>query len=174
MPSINLTKGYSAIVSEADFDRLSAHKWHVNMRRPTHPYAQRFDSIKKRRISMHHEVAGTPPETCVVDHINGNTLDNRRDNLRFATHSQNARNSRHNRSRGHDRNIDLLPSGNYRIIARLSGAKYTFGSYATVAEARAARDAFVLAHELFCTTPLTDNPELLARMQAAGLKVGLL
>jgi len=38
---------------------------------------------------LHHIVAGKPGPGVVVDHINGNTLDNRRENLRVCTYSQN-------------------------------------------------------------------------------------
>jgi hypothetical protein len=42
---------------------------------------------------MHRVIAGTP-EDYQTDHINGDGLDNRRSNLRDATHNQNQHNSR--------------------------------------------------------------------------------
>lgn len=44
------------------------------------------------RLPLHHVVAGCPLPGYVIDHINGNPLDNRRCNLRAATKSQNAMN----------------------------------------------------------------------------------
>lgn len=41
---------------------------------------------------LSHRILGKPAEGFVVDHINGNKLDNTRDNLRFATFAQNAQN----------------------------------------------------------------------------------
>ena len=39
---------------------------------------------------MHHVVLGFPPPGMVIDHINGNGLDNRRENLRFASIGENS------------------------------------------------------------------------------------
>jgi len=49
-------------------------------------------NINKRTIKLylHHAVIGKPPKGYVVDHINRNPLDNRRENLRFVTVAENA------------------------------------------------------------------------------------
>lgn len=42
---------------------------------------------------MHREVLGSPPNaTAIADHINGNSLDNRRHNLRWASRKDNQKN----------------------------------------------------------------------------------
>ena len=46
------------------------------------------------RLMLHHAIMGKPPKGLVVDHINHNGLDNRKDNLRFGTNQQNQQNSR--------------------------------------------------------------------------------
>jgi hypothetical protein len=43
---------------------------------------------------MHTDILGTPPDGMVIDHINGDPLDNRKSNLRFATYQQNHWNSK--------------------------------------------------------------------------------
>jgi len=53
---------------------------------------------KQARFYMHRVIAYAP-DWVDVDHINGNPLDNRAENLRLATRAQNARNSRPRTSR---------------------------------------------------------------------------
>jgi len=45
---------------------------------------------------MHREIM-SPPQELVVDHINGDGLDNRKENLRVCTHAENIRNQKLNR-----------------------------------------------------------------------------
>lgn len=49
---------------------------------------------KKFHIRMHTEVMGGKKEGLVIDHINGNKLDNRKENLRFCSEKENQRNKR--------------------------------------------------------------------------------
>jgi hypothetical protein len=51
-------------------------------------------TIERRNVYLHHFIIGDPPPGMVVDHINGDRLDNRRANLRFCTLAQNKQNSR--------------------------------------------------------------------------------
>lgn len=50
-------------------------------------------SIKGKYVKLHHIVMGKPPAGFVTDHINRNTLDNRRANLRFCTPQENSLNT---------------------------------------------------------------------------------
>jgi HNH endonuclease len=94
MRAIILTRGMEAIVDDADYEWLSKHNWHASPagRKTKYWYAYRNCSGRSP-LSMHREIMGNP-EGMLVDHINGNTLDNRRENLRLCTKSDNKRNSR--------------------------------------------------------------------------------
>jgi hypothetical protein len=91
--------GLKAIVDDEDFERLAPYKWHM-----VGNYVCRTDRTvsPKRTIYMHKEIMNCP-KGFVVDHINGNTLDNRKENLRIATTEQNRFNQklRYNSSTGY-------------------------------------------------------------------------
>lgn len=96
MKKIKLTKGKYALVDDADFETLSKFNWYTNERKRatvTLWYGRR--AIKKAdgggSIYIHNQIMN-PPEGMLVDHINGNGLDNRRSNLRLVTYAQNAMN----------------------------------------------------------------------------------
>jgi hypothetical protein len=87
---------------------VKSHYWYADDRsyNREHPYAVR----KERRkgvvhvFRLHVEVAkrSEPMPTLfhLVDHINGDTLDDRHENLRWATRSQNAKNTKRKRATG--------------------------------------------------------------------------
>lgn len=87
---IPLTKGKVAIVDDEDYPELSKYKWRYDK-----GYAVRTAWIngKSKIIYMHRQILGLKGHI-LCDHANRNTLDNRRANLRAATKSQNASNSK--------------------------------------------------------------------------------
>lgn len=88
MKQIQLTRGRFALVDKEDYEWLSVFTWHCT----NHGYASRKD---KNNIShyMHRDIMR--PETgLVIDHINGDKLDNRKQNLRVCSQMQNAWNSK--------------------------------------------------------------------------------
>jgi len=90
---IPLTQGKYAIIDPEDFGRLNKHKWHAIKSKNTF-YASRSIHLgknKTKHIKMHREILD-PPDHLFVDHINHHGYDNRKANLRTATHRQNSYN----------------------------------------------------------------------------------
>src|SRR5665213_3111116 len=85
MREIQLTKGKIALVDDADYEYLSQFKWQAHRRGGKTYYAK--TDIGRRSVGMHQLVMDAGD--LEVDHRDGNGLDNRRSNLRLATHSQN-------------------------------------------------------------------------------------
>lgn len=91
---VPLTRGYEAVIDAADVELVSAFNWQAFVGSHT-IYAQRTDqSGGKRKTVRMHRVISCASSDLEVDHINGNGLDNRRANLRSATHQQNLQNQR--------------------------------------------------------------------------------
>lgn len=86
MKEIQLTKGKTAIVDDEDYEMLSGFKWHA-VRSRDKWYAE-TTLPGRRNIKMHYLLL-PPVGNKGGDHINGNSLDNRRENLRRATQQQN-------------------------------------------------------------------------------------
>ena len=93
MKTIELTQGYIALVDDADFDRVSAHKWYANVdRRRGKVYAYRKTHgphDKRKSIYLHRVLLGVSDPKVRVDHDDGNGLNNQRYNLRPCTNGQN-------------------------------------------------------------------------------------
>ncbi len=95
---IPLTRGLFALADAADAESLNEHLWYVGRTTGSCWYAyRRLPQTEQfphgRRQSMHHFLTGWS----LVDHRNGNGLDNRRSNLRPATSTQNSANKRKTR-----------------------------------------------------------------------------
>jgi hypothetical protein len=90
---ISLTQGKVALVDSDDLGHIAPYRWTAIRSRNTW-YAKAH--VGKQTIYMHRLIKlGSDGLTakCKVDHHNGNGLDNRRHNLRAATHAQNMMNS---------------------------------------------------------------------------------
>lgn len=90
---IKLTQNKIALVDECDFDKLNKFKWYA-MYDGYNYYAVRSPKKKngkRNAIRMHREIMNNPKGK-VVDHRDGNGLNNRRSNLRICTQSQNSKN----------------------------------------------------------------------------------
>ena len=88
MKKIYLTKGQAALVDDADYEMLSQYKWQFNGR-----YAS-STNIEKNKVIQMHRFLMNPADDMVVDHIDSDGLDNRRENLRICTKAQNGTNKR--------------------------------------------------------------------------------
>jgi hypothetical protein len=92
---IPLSRGLFATVDAADAERVQQFKWSALKASKTKPlfYGFRHPKLAGTHALMHRFIMNAECGE-LVDHRDGNTLDNRRDNLRIATKAQNCQNSR--------------------------------------------------------------------------------
>ena len=89
---IQLTQGKVAIVDDEDFDYINQFKWFADRQKNNKFYAvNKSTKINNvyRNIKMHRLILRNNTHLH-TDHINGDTLDNRRCNLRICTAQQNS------------------------------------------------------------------------------------
>lgn len=128
---MNLTQGQVTVFDKILLEPILEKRW----------YAQRMSSgifyavtaVNKRKIMMHTEIMMLYGDFLIgreVDHIDHNTLDNRKCNLRVVTHSQNMKNCniRINNKSGYV-GVILTKSGKYRAQITSNGIAYYLGTF---------------------------------------------
>lgn len=135
MIEIELSKGQRALVDDADFTWLSQWSWHF-----TGGYARRTACWhgQKHTLFMHRELLRAGPDQ-LVDHINGNRLDNQRANLRIVSPTINSRNRL---MRGGYRGVFFKQDKNrYEAYITVQGKRVYLGLFKTAEEAFRRRQA---------------------------------
>jgi len=139
-----LTQGKSAVVDDADFEWLSQWKWQAQKVRRTW-YAVRtfWKDGKCQTVLMHKEILHSRGQ---VDHRDRDGLNNRRGNLRGATHSQQQANSR--KREGCTSPFKGVTwdaaRGKWRAQIKVFGKGRIIGRFATEEEAAMAYDSAAL------------------------------
>lgn len=159
---IPLTQGKVALVDDADFPRLSQHKWQFHK-----GYAKRTYRVKGRRYSqqMHREILRCPygDVSIEVDHIDGNGLNNQKSNLRLATKSQNQFNrpAPRNNTSGYKGVQYVRAARKWRAQITVNGHTVHIGLFNHKEDAAYAYDSFARKHaNTFAVTNFETRKEV--------------
>ena len=154
MICIELTRGYRAIIDDEDAD-LAKYDWCALITKTGLVYAQRKGMRHEYKpgstrptFLLHRMVVGAALKAQRVDHLNGDTLDNRRANLLLADHAHNMRNIRRRRDNVtgcHGVQFNTKRKC-FQVFMTISGKNTYFGSFADFDEAVARRKALETEH----------------------------
>ena len=89
---ILLTNFKETLVSKEDYERLFKYRWNSDKR--NYVYRETKKGNKYHRILMHRDILNNYDKGMVTDHIDGDPLNNTRENLRICTQKENTRNSK--------------------------------------------------------------------------------
>lgn len=135
MKEIPLTRGYVALVDDADFDELSQYSWQALVGEHG-VYAMRKgprdEHGHRACVTMHQHIMGKAPEGAVIDHRDGVGTNNQRSNLRFATHGQSSANRKLKRRLPLPRGVDPVPSGRFRARIMHNNKNVCLGTFDSV------------------------------------------
>lgn len=149
MKSIQLKNNLTVLIDDEDYEMAVAYKWHaIYKRRGGKPYANTTIHIsgsgknrKKKNVTMHKMILQTDKQ---VDHKNGNTLDNRRENLRESSNAQNHQNIPKNRnavSTSRFKGVVLRPNGRWEANITANRKKIYLGRFDSEIDAAVAYNA---------------------------------
>ena len=146
MAAIALTWGEDLVLGDDEDRWLSQYDWRMLNRTKERNYAVTI--IGGHEVLMHRLITAAPPGM-EVDHINHDTLDNRKENLRVCTKSQNQLN-RHKARADSSSGIPGVGQhkNKWRARIQINGEQIHIGLYGTKEEAsKAYAEANKYAHQ---------------------------
>ncbi len=150
--TIKLTQGYVALIDPEDYERVAVRRWRAKVDERyglvyaiCHvPGTGRHGKCER----LHRFILGVKPGQ-IVDHINGDGLDNRKANLRICTNAQNIRNQRPHATRktiSKFKGVTRCNGRGYRAQIMVNYRKINLGTYTTPEAAASAYDAAARQH----------------------------
>jgi hypothetical protein len=129
---------FKILIDKGDWEKIKIFKPYIH--KVSHYFYARIDLPRKTSITVQRFILQPIPKGMVVDHINRNTLDNRRKNLRITTIQGNLQNQvRSNNKTGHTGVAFHKQTGRYTAQIKINYKKIHIGIFKTIKEAYEAR-----------------------------------
>ena len=138
MRKIPLTQDKFALVDDEDFEKVNQYKWYA--KRKDHIfYAARHITISYKNYQMLflHNFISPPPKGKFIDHIDGDGLNNQKNNLRVAMPIENSRNRKIDKDNisGYKGVYHRKDTGKFRAYIAINRKQYALGNFDTAIEA---------------------------------------
>ena len=129
------------LIDNDDFDRVKKHRWY-KVKTNNKVYFKTY--IDRKLVSIHRFILGINDSSIQVDHIDGNTSNNQKSNLRVCNAEENARNRRvSNKSRKRKKGVYFCKIKDKKYIYAkiiVNGKVFYLGYFKTINEAAKAYD----------------------------------
>ncbi len=154
MIEIPLTQNQVALIDDEDFELVSQYKWCASYSKTVGSFyaiTHIYNSIGVRTTLKMHRLIMNSAGTDVIDHINHDTLDNRKFNLRKCTKAQNNKNSKmYNNNKSGYKGVSLRKDINkWQAIIRINGKPVRLGYFENP----------YLAHLAYCEAAIINYGE---------------
>ena len=162
--TIQLTRGLETVVDQEDYERLSQFKWYADYMVNSKKFRavrNTYENGVHKRILMHREIMGGLDSQEQVDHISGDTLDNRKSNLRVCVNSENScnRKLRSDSTSGFKGVSWNKNRGKYGAYINHDGKRFELGFFDSAIEAASAyNEKAVELHGEFARLNLIPEP----------------
>lgn len=138
--------GYNTFIDDEDYEKVTRYTWYINrkeekLKNKIYYECKIKDCTGRHTIRLHRIIMNLQTgDGKIVDHINGDTLDNRKSNLRICTNKENVRNQKKSRKNtsGYKGVSFNKRDRKYQAHIRVDGRKKGLGYYNTAQEAHAA------------------------------------
>lgn len=121
---------YTILFDKADSELIKLRSWRITLfkgRNTQYAIHEYVDKRKRKALYMHSYILGKKAGK-VIDHINGNGLDNRRSNLRFCSISQNLHNSKKQKNNSSGYKGITKTKNSHRCFLQVKNKKYYLGA----------------------------------------------
>lgn len=149
--------GLFVMVDDCDFAELSQYKWYI----VANGYVVRKTPTRKgRNIYIHRHILQASSDV-IIDHKDGNRLNNTRDNLRFATQAQNLQNARPRKNKASYYKGVMWSENQWRAKIQIDRIQIELGYFSTQHEAALAYNDAAKKHfgEFAWLNNIIDHPD---------------
>ena len=154
MKTIELTQNQITFISDEDFERVSGYKWFAFFA-PSYSGGGKFVAArnvpkpngKQQHLYLHRFIMNAP-QGLIVDHIDGNPLNNKRENLRLATVAENGQNrGKPATNTSGFKGVDFHKgTGKFRAQITVNKKRITLGYFLTASDAACEYDQAAIQH----------------------------